>query len=274
MSLKQQMTEPWGILTAALLGGLGGAVTAALGPAVLLGLPVGAAIAATVYGVKVGLGALTDRGTPARPPATALPEPPRGSQADGWLRRARAALLMLQQQTNSPPDPVLRSQVDDVDDRAAAVVEDLRRLGGQVTIVEQAMNRVDAAGLQRAAQRLRQEARGSSGALHDEKQRAVRAVEDQLAVYERLAGVRQGQLARMESAVLGLEGLAARLAELLALHLSTDTPGGATASIGELTDEIDGLRAGLAETEELSRKVLARESPARDTGATPTAGAV
>jgi hypothetical protein len=76
----------------------------------------------------------------------------------------------------------------------------------------------------------------------------------------------------MESAVLGLEGLAARLAELLALHLSTEVPGGATARIGELTDDLDGLRAGLAESEELSRRVLARESPARDTGAKPAAG--
>jgi hypothetical protein len=84
--------DPWGIVTAVLLGGLGGAVAAALGTGVLFGLPIGVGIAAGVYGIKVGLGAFTDR-TPAAAGTPGLPTPPRGSAAERWLRRADAALL-------------------------------------------------------------------------------------------------------------------------------------------------------------------------------------
>jgi hypothetical protein len=286
VGLKQQLTEPWGIAAAALLGGMSGAVTAIASPIALLGIPVGLVVAGGVYVVKVGGAVLVERGREPAPPDTGLPAPRRGSVADGWLRRAQAALGVLQQQAAAPADPVLREQVSDVDERAEAVVADMYRLGGQVTVVERSMNQVDPAALQRRLDDLREEARTSTGALHDEKGRAVRAVADQIDVYERLAGVRRDQLARMESATLGLEGLAAKLAELLAMHASTDLPGSALpgggalpgaassaeAGVAELTDELDGLRAGLAETEALSRQVLAAGLPAREDGATPATG--
>jgi hypothetical protein len=151
----------------------------------------------------------------------------------------------------------LAVQIDDVDDQAAAVVTDLRRLAGQVTVVEQALGGIDAGRLGQRETQLRQEAATSVGALHDEKQRAVRAVEDQIRVFERLVEVRQTQLARMESAVLGLEGLAARLAELVAMRLTSGGGETTPARLAELTGDLDGLRAGLAETEELSRRLLA-----------------
>src|SRR5256885_4083082 len=98
VGVRQQLTEPWGIVAAAVLGGLGGAVTAALAPVAVLGLPVGLGIAGVVYGVKVGLGALGDRAVrrvraprPGPTPA-ALPTPTLGRAADRWLRRAATAL--------------------------------------------------------------------------------------------------------------------------------------------------------------------------------------
>src|SRR5689334_12192367 len=131
MGIKDQLTEPWGIVTAGLLGGLAGAVTAALAPAALVGVPVGLAIAGAVYGVKVGIGALTDRGgRPALERTPDLPAPPRGSPADRWLRRAQAAVTTLHQQTESPADPTLRGQIGDVDDQAAGALADLVRFAG------------------------------------------------------------------------------------------------------------------------------------------------
>ncbi|HKT05564.1 MAG TPA: hypothetical protein VJT31_39105, partial [Rugosimonospora sp.] len=192
---------------------------------------------------------------------------PRGSAAEGWLRRADAALLSLRQQTEAAPDPIMRVQVEDVDGQAAGVVADLHRLAGQVTVVDQALAGIDAGRLGQRAAQLRQEAATSVGALHDEKQRAVRAVEDQIQVFERLVGVRQTQLARMESAVLGLEGLAARLAELVALRLASGTVETSASRLAELTGGLDGLRAGLAETEELSRRLLASAAPEESRGA-------
>jgi hypothetical protein len=81
-------------------------------------------------------------------------------------------------------------------------------------------------------------------------------VADQLDVARRLAEVRETLLARMHSAVLGLEGLVARMAELLALHATT-AGGSLTATrLAELTSDLEGMRAGLAEAEQVSRTAL------------------
>jgi hypothetical protein len=261
VGVKDQLTEPWGIVAAGLLGGLGGAVAAALAPAgLVIGVPVGLAIAGTVYGVRVGLGALTDRQPkrPARPGASNLPVPPRGSPADGWLRRAEAAVETLRHQTESPSDAVLRGQIGEVDDQAAGALDDLVRFAGQVTLIEQTASRIDQRRLQHEYGVIQQGLHGlPAGMLRDERERALRAVGDQLDVARRLGEAREMLLARMQSAVLGLEGLVARMAELLALHATTE--GGTTLTatrVAELTGDLEGMRAGLAEAERLSRSAL------------------
>lgn len=260
MGIRDQLTEPWGIVAAGLLGGLGGAVTAALAPAALLGLPVGLAIAGTVYGVRVGLGALADRG-PARPvdPRTrALPVPPRGSAAEIWLRRAEAAVGTLHRQTETAVDPTLRGQIADVDDQAGAALNDLRRFAGQVTLVERTAAGIDTTRLRGEYDQLKRGVSGlPPGPLREERERAVRALTDQLDVARRLDEARETLLARMHSAVLGLEGLVARLGELLALHATTEGGSLTATRVAELTGDLEGMRAGLAEAEQVSRSALA-----------------
>jgi hypothetical protein len=261
MGVREQLTEPWGIVTAGLLGGVGAAVTGALAPAgLLVGVPVGLAIAGTVYAVRVGLGALTDRAArpvPVTEPDPRLPTPPRGSDAARWLRRAEAAVTTLHAQTESPRDPTLRGQIADVDDQAAAALTDLRRFAGQVTLVEQTIGNIPVDRLRQEYGVIKRAVDGlPPGPLREERERALRAVRDQLDVARRLAGVRETLLARMESAVLGLEGLVARMAELLALHATT-AGGALTATrVAELTGDLEGMRAGLAEAENLSRRAL------------------
>ncbi len=264
--MKEQLSEPWGIVAAGLLGGLGGAVAAALAPAgLVIGVPVGLAIAGTVYGVRVGLGALTDRRPkrPARPGAANLPAPPRGSVAERWLRRAEAAVETLRQQTESPADAILRAQVGEVDDQAEGALDDLVRFAGQVTLIEQTASRIDQQRLQQDYGALQRGLQGlPAGMLRDERERALRAVGDQLDVARRLAEAREMLLARMQSAVLGLEGLVARMAELLALHATTEGGATLTASrVAELTGDLEGMRAGLAEAEKLSRTALSGGTP-------------
>jgi hypothetical protein len=260
LGVKRQLREPWGIVTAALLGGLGAAMTAALAPAAIVALPVGVGIAATVYGVKVAVGTLTDRGASGRqlPAGADLPGPVPGGAADGWLRHAEGALRSLHDLTESPRDSMLRVQIGDVDDHAAATVSDLRRIAGQVTLIEQAASRINPGparrqydGITRALQDL------PAGALREERERALAAVADQLAVYDRLRSAREMLLARMQATALGLDGLVARLSEVLTLHATADSGLGAARTITDLNDDLDGLRAGLAESEELSRRVLA-----------------
>jgi hypothetical protein len=110
--------------------------------------------------------------------------------------------------------------------------------------------RVEATALDKAIAR-------SSGAVREEQQRARRALTDQLDVARRLAEAREALLARMQSAVLGLEGLVARMSELLALHASTEGGSLTAQRVAELTNDLEGMRAGLAEATEVSRATLA-----------------
>jgi len=97
--------------------------------------------------------------------------------------------------------------------------------------------------------------------LRDERERARKAVADQLDVARRLAEARETLLARLQSAVLGLEGLVARMAELLALHATTEGASLTAARVVELTNDLEGMRAGLAEAEQVSRAALAPAPP-------------
>ena len=67
--------------------------------------------------------------------------------------------------------------------------------------------------------------------------------------------------AGVQAVALGLEGLGARLAEVLALGSTAGDVDPSAAQIDELTLELEGLRAGLVETEALSRKALEAAPP-------------
>ncbi|MEV6932742.1 hypothetical protein AB0M46_50760, partial [Dactylosporangium sp. NPDC051485] len=225
---------------------------------------VGAVGKGAVYGIRVALGALGDRGSSppalsAAPPPS-LPAPPRGSDAERWLRRAETAVRTLRRQTEGVGDPVLRGQIDEVDDNAAGALADLARFAGQVTLIERSASGIDNQRLRQEHNQLQRGLSGlAAGPLRDERQRALRAVADQLDVGKRLRDAREMLLARMQSAVLGMEGLVARMAELVALHATTVGGAPLTATkVAELTSDLEGLRAGLAEAERLSQTTLSR----------------
>jgi len=259
VGIKEQLTDPWGFIAGGLTGGLAAAVAAALGT-VPLAAGVGIGIAAVVYGVKVGVGALTDRDS--APAPSELPMPARGSPADGWLRRAEHAVRTLHEQTESPRDPTTRAQIGDVDDQAAETLTDLRRLAAQVAAVESAAGRIDIARLRTEQQRLAASvAAAQDPALRAERERAVRSVSEQLEVYGRLLIARDTLVARMQTTAIGLEGLIARLAEVLALAATAGGVDTTAQRIADLSGDLDGMQAGLRETEALSRRVLAQGGP-------------
>jgi hypothetical protein len=143
-----------------------------------------------------------------------------------------------------------------VRDGASDTVDTMRRFAGQVTAVENALDHIPTARLEAERDRLAEAVRyARTPDLRDERRRALDSVEQQLAVAGRLGDARDMILARMQATALGLEGLVARTAELLALAASSGVDDSAD-RIGELTSELDGLRAGLAEAEEVSRRVL------------------
>jgi hypothetical protein len=181
VGLRQELTEPWGLVAAGILGGLGGAVTTGLGAgAIAVGLGVGAA----VCGVKVAAGLMAHGGTGADG-APGLLRPRQGSPAAVWLRRAERTVRTLHDQTESPREPAVRSQVGEVDDEAATVLDALRRLADR--------RRRRAAPHRRAAVADRAASddgcrwpQPSSEQMPAERQRSLDSVDQQLEVAARL----------------------------------------------------------------------------------------
>ncbi len=77
----------------------------------------------------------------------------------------------------------------------------------------------------------------------------------QLEIHDRLSSARDKLPARMQATALGLEGLGARSAELVALSAASgSTHTAEDRLIAELTADLDAMRAGLAEVESLRRR--------------------
>jgi hypothetical protein len=253
--LREELLDPWGGVIAGVAGGLAWAVV----PVGAVALPLGLGVAAVVYGVKVGASMLSRRDEAEEEPAVAdvpLRRPRRGSPAEQWLVRAEHAERSLADLAASPGHAVARAQLGPVRDGATEAVGTLRRLAGQVTAVEDAMDRVQVDRLEAERRRLVAAVSAAAGGrLRAERQRSLDSVTEQLAVAGRLADARDTLLARMQATVLTVEGLVARTAEVLAMSAS----GGVDVTADRLADlsaDLDGLRTGLAETEAVSRRVL------------------
>ena len=261
MSLLDELRDPWGVVVAGVSGGMAWAVlgTAVAGPvAVAAGVGVGAA----VLGAKAVTGALLARGDRRRD-APVQERPPRGTPAGAWFAQAEAAVRALDEMARSAPagptGTAVRSAAEDADDALLA----LGRVGAQVTAVEQALARVEDPRLDGELHRLtRLVEQAPTRELRAEVERSAAAVRDRVQVRDRLRGTRDTLLARMQSVTLGLEGLVARLAEVLAMAATTGGSDDAARDLAAIADELDGLRAGLAESEAVSRRVLA-QAPAQ-----------
>ncbi len=252
MGLRQELTEPWGIVAAGVLGGLGWALAAPAAGAAAIGVGIGLA----VYGVKVAASALTHREDRTASDRGLL-APRKGSPAEVWLRRAERTVRTLHDQTEAAGEPSVRAQIGTVDDDAATVLDALRRLAAQVTAVEDALHRIDVPQLWAESKRLTEAvAEQGSDELRAEQHRSLAAISEQLNVATRLDDARATLLAKMQSTAIGLDGLVARLAEVLALSATAGGVDTAHGQIVELGSELDGLRTGLAETEAISRRAL------------------
>jgi hypothetical protein len=255
VGLSEELRDPWALVAGGVLGGMGWAVTASIlgPPAIAVGLGVGAA----VLGAKALTGLVLNRDQPKRTPAQELPRPPRGSAAGQWLARAESAVRSLQEMAGTSAPGMTGSSVRSAADEAAQTLVEMSQVAGQVTAIERALARVDVQGLDLEAARLDAAVdRATSPEVRAENVRAAAAVRDRIDVRDRLLSARETLLARMQAVALGLEGLGARLAEVLALGTTAGDVDPSPAQIDQLTMELEGLRAGLAETEALSRRAL------------------
>jgi hypothetical protein len=192
-----------------------------------------------------------------KPAPPALVAPRRGSPAEVWLGRSEKAIRSLGDLGHSINPGPTADQLGNVQLRAAGTLESVRSIASQVTLVDQAIARIPSPALHERRSRLAQQlaAEGVDDELRGSREQALSDIDAQLATDARLRSTRETLLARMEAASVGLEGLVARAAEAAALA-EVAAPDLAAGEIAELAIELEGLRAGLAETEQPTRGSL------------------
>ena len=235
--LIPDLREPLGLVLA---------VTAAT-VAFLVGLPLIVAIAAglSVLAVKVGAGAIGDR--------NGAPRITRGSDELEWMARAERAVAGFRQLARFSRSSAVGDRFVGMGRQAYVTLELLRRLAAQTSTVGRMLQSVDGTRLGAEDLRLTGELRAAeSNTARHEIEVSLGLIREQLVARHRLEQAKAAQIARLQSGVLALEGLVTRLAEVLALG---ETAGGALGvgdRVSELADELEGLRAGLSEIDQVN----------------------
>ncbi|HVX46587.1 MAG TPA: hypothetical protein VHC49_22015 [Mycobacteriales bacterium] len=191
-----------------------------------------------------------------RPTVSDPPRPRLGGPAEVWLSRGERTVASLQALPVSMPSGPTADRLDDVGSGAGQAVEQLRVLAGRVTLVETAIARIPSPQLTERRDRCRRELAAAAPDRQAELGRTLEEIDSQLAADARLRTTRQDLLTRMESAVLGLEGLLTRATEVSVAGAGIGADEPATGEITRLSDELEGLRSGLEETSRLTKGVF------------------
>ena len=247
--VRDELTDPWGSFLGAVLGGATWAVVT--GP---VGIAAGLGVGAVVYGVKVAAGVLLGGPDKQPDPPARLPRPGQGTTAACWLERAEAAVAALREQAADPFPGATAVAAEHTAEQAGGVLTALHRLGAQSAAVAQALVRAESVGLDEQAAELRSQAGASP--TNSSARRSADAVADRVAARDRLRATRAELDARMQSCALGLEGLVVRIAELRAMATNAGAVDPSAGDLNALTDQVEGLRAGLVDVEQTARRAL------------------
>lgn len=249
MAVRDEVRDPWTYVVSGLAGGLTWAVAGAAGG------PLGIAVGAAVFATKVLTGAFTRRGRRrSERRERRLPVLTRTPEA-GWLDRAQRAQETFDEIAGTAREGPIAERVRDFGDQTAESLLALERLAGQASAIRSAMARLDLKQLAWERDRLAGAAEDDPG-LAAERARALAAVQSQLDAHGRLDGTLRMLLARLEAGTLGIEGLVARLAEVVAMAETSSAVAGELGRVDELAHELEGLRAGLAEAESVSARAM------------------
>lgn len=266
MSVADEVRDPWTYVVSGLAGGLAWAmVTGPFAPVA------GPLVAGAVFATKVLTGAFTRRGQRRRqrrtPQERRLPVLTRTQEA-AWLGRAEQALHAFEDIAASARSGPIAEHVRTFGAEVAESLGSLQRLAGQASAIRTAMSRLDPKRLLWERDRLLRSAQpGEDPRVLAERERSLNAVQAQLDTFGRLDGTLAMLLARLESGTLGIEGLVARLAEVVALAETTTAMGDGVSQVDELAQELEGLRAGLVEAESVSTRAMQGLAPLPSLGA-------
>ena len=244
---------------AALIGGASVVVSLAAGVPAPAGLVIGAVTLAVA-----DVGHLRALWRPVKPLAPMPPEEPEAAlhpDERRLMQHAEAAVTAIRHGVRTLDAGPLRERLADVATDAEGVLGDLRRLAAQVTATRQASSQLDLPQLSTDLSRLTSTLERSDDAeVVSDLQRSVGAVRDQLRIGRRLMSARVALQTRIEAGALGLQQLAAQVAEMTALA----PLGGAWQHgelIEELTTQLEALRAGLSDAGAMSQRALGAMHP-------------
>lgn len=241
MRFGKELIDRWGVLLGASSAGVAWAVQ----------LPVVAAIGVGVVALvaRAGIATLTQE----KEPVATLPEVDAYSEEGRWLQRARAAAAGFESAGKSIVDGALGDRVTSMGADVGETVTTLHRLAGRAATTGKALSRIDPAGLAAERARLTVSLRTAPEDVRTDLRQAVDSVRAQEDVHARLSGARAKLLAQLQSGALGLESLVTRVVELSAVP---DDAHADTSSITELTEQLEGIRRGVVETDEMTRRSL------------------
>jgi hypothetical protein len=249
MALRDEVRDPWVYI----LAGLGGGVAWAVG----VPLAAAAGVAITVGGVRAGLGAvLSGRSGPRTRSGDDLPITDHSPEQE-WLDRGDAAVATFRDLARSLPEGLASSHSASIATQADETLAGMRRLAGQASVTTKVSGRLHVPTLKSEEERLRFQRDAATDAdIAAELERSLDSIGEQVDIAQRLERSRATLLVRLESSALGLERLVAQLAEILAMSEGATSPIEGAKQLEALADDLEGLRAGLAETEQLSRRAL------------------
>lgn len=244
MKFARELAEPWGLLLAATSAGMAWAVQ----------LPVVAAVGVgvAVLAARAGVAVATREKEPPPREARVLDVAP-GSPEENWLHRASAAADGFASLSGSLGAGPLAERVADMEPVVRETLTTLERLAGRASATGQALSRVDLDAVRYEQRRLEQSLASAREEVRGDLEQALSAVQAQADVHARLSGARDKLLAQLQSGALGLDSLVARVAELTAATTDIAVDTGA---VRELSDQLEGIRQGVLETEQATRRSL------------------
>ncbi|MFE5564167.1 hypothetical protein ACFQ68_04185 [Amycolatopsis japonica] len=245
MRFVRELAEPWGLLLAATSAGAAWAVQlptlAALG------------VGVTVLAARAGVAAATRPKPLPEPEERPLPDVEPGSSEASWVRRAEAAADGFRSISASLDTGPLADRVTTMEPVVRETVDTLRRLAARTSATGKALARVDLGAVSAEKARLRKELKTADDDIRGDLNQSLESVQAQEDVHTRLSSAQRKLLAQLRSGALGLDGLVARAAELSA---ATGDALLDTTTIGELSEQLEGIRRGVVETEEATRRSL------------------
>ena len=176
-----------------------------------------------------------------------------------WIARAEGAVASIRRLSASAGRGAVAERCAVIAGQAAEAVVILRRLAYQSAVVSRLAGSTDLAELRRTDASLRHQLTVlDEGPARRQNENALRSLTARLEAGERLEETQNELMGRIEGAALGLEGLVARVADIVA---RSELGSGVTAPrVDDLASELDTLRTALIETEDFGRHALTSQN--------------